>query len=331
MNRIEATKRKGSIVLVDMGQEGMYYGRLEEVLTPPKKTWSGKVFITGVAEVPDLEASHMLSEMKDAYVTVPGSKIFAIDVEEGLTYTESVRHSIQSVINQLIEKTAANEEAARKWAEIGSVYGEVVLPKAFEDEATPTDPEPYVYYRIRKDDEGLPYLEEEVSMDVLELEGCPFEFEIERKGTWVPVSHVSEFIFQTEKGKEYKVKEREYVRIHTEQFQPFTILLNELEHPARESLLHHIETYGFTIENLANCHNRLLYELLQADGLTSFKGVNFITLQRPGRTLFIQHHYERTLHEHHPDYVYDRFECTSDDGERQISTYTNAVPKDHEA
>ncbi|MFB4163357.1 DUF2777 family protein [Alteribacillus sp. JSM 102045] len=332
MNRNEATKYKGSTVLVDKGIEGVFYGRLEEVFTPPKKTWSGKVFILGLAKAPELEAADTIDEKKNVYVTVPGSKIHLPDMEWNLSFNESVVQAIQSTINELFHTSNQQLQAAEKWQEIGLIYGDISFPSPpINKKENQKDDDPYVYYQIQEKDGSL-YLTESVNGDKLDLDGCPFELEIQKAGsTWIPVTYKQYYTFQDNKGKEHRAKKDNWVRIHKEQFQPFTILLNELEHPARKSLLNRIRSFGFNQNNLVDCHNRLLYELLQSEGTSSFKGVNFLTFRKPGKTLLIQHHYERTLHTDSPDYVFDRFECTTDNGERSISTYTNAYSKDHES
>ncbi|SDH42961.1 DUF2777 family protein [Alteribacillus bidgolensis] len=332
MNRTEATKHKGSTVLVDKGIEGVFYGRLDEVFTPPKKAWSGKVFILGVAQTPELHAADTIDEKKNAYVTVPGSKIHSPDKKWDMSFNDSVVKAIQTTINELYTASKQQLETAQTWKDIGSVYGQITIPSLpLNKEESQTEEQNYIYYQIQEN-QGDVHLIEPTNGDTLELEGCPFELEIQKSSNiWVPVTYKNHFTFQDHKGKEYKIKKNDSVRIHKEQFQPFTILLNELEHPARKSLWQRIHSFGFERTHLEDCHNRLLYELLQAEGTSSFKGVNFLTFRKPGKTLLIQHHYERILRTHSQDYVFDRFECTTDSGERSISTYTNAYSKDYES
>ncbi|SDH05729.1 Protein of unknown function [Alteribacillus persepolensis] len=333
MNRIEATKYKGKTVLVDIGSEGVFYGLLEEVYAPPKKTWSGKVFIKGMAKAPVLEKADTIDEKKEVYVTVAGSKIHTTEEEWTLSFNESVVQAIQSAINELHENLNKHTAQAKKWKDIGSVYGDVHVPStpssAEEEQAVVQDD--YIYYQLAEDD-GSVYLLEPINKDTLELEGCPFELEIQwTNNTWIPVTYHRRFTFIDNRGKQYQIQPQSRVRIHKEQFQPFTILLNELEHPARKTLWQRIHAFGFERSHLEDCHNRLLYELLQSENTSRFKGVNFITFRKSGKTLLIQHHYERELKTNTPDYVFDRFECTTDNGERSVSTYTNAYSKDHES
>ncbi|RSL33756.1 DUF2777 family protein [Salibacterium salarium] len=328
MKRLEATKNIGNTVLVNIGSEGIYYGTLEEVFTPPKKIWSGQVFILGVAEAPDIEKADTIKQKKDSSIVVTGSKITLPDKTWNMDFNTSVIAAIQTLIDDFDEKINDYTQLISKWKEIGSYYGET-----YESDVTTPEhghKDQYVYYYIDKKD-GHPFLYEPTYGDELELEGCPFEFEIHKSGKWINVSHDHGFTFKDEKGKSYSLHQNETIRVHQEQFQPFTILLNELEHPARKSILEDIEVLGFTRDDLLHCHNRLLYELLQSEGSSSFKGVNFLTFQKSGRTLIVQHHYERILKAESQDYVYDRFEYTTDNGERRISTYTSAYSKDHES
>lgn len=327
MNRTEALKHVGNIVLIDKGKEGKYYGQLEEVFTPPKKTWSGKVLVLGVASPPEFEKMHVLKDLKETAITVPGSKIEETDQSWQSTYDESAAAVIQKIVRMLHEQATEQRTLAEQWKEFGAHFGQITLPKSEEEKAAKDSAEePYVYYRLRHK-KGYVYLEEEINRDILELEGCPFEFDIQHQGKWVPATHVHAFTFQDNKKKQHQLRELDWVRIHKSQFEPFAILLNELEHPARDSFLRDLKAFGFTKDHITDCHNRLLYELLHAEGTTHFKGVNFITFKKPGKTLFVQHHYERVLHKDQPDYVYDRFECTTDKGKRSIATYTNAYTK----
>jgi hypothetical protein len=85
-----------------------------------------------------------------------------------------------------------------------------------------------------------------------------------------------------------------------------------------------LERYQITHDDLVECHNSLLAQLLQSDGKKSFQGVNFLTYRGPLGTIIVQHHYERMLQDYNNDRIYDRFEITTEQGKRSISTYTNA-------
>ncbi|MFZ4452340.1 DUF2777 family protein [Salibacterium aidingense] len=331
MNRQEASKNIGSTVLIDQGKEGMYYGTLEEVYTPPQKTWSGEVKVSGLFELPDIEHAKVLDEMKNRSVVVPGTKIHLLpEPSRSLDYNASVHSAAESAADELQSYIDDYSGYAEQWREIAARFGGASKKTESTNKAGNNEKNQYVYYRIERKD-GTPFLHEPTYGDELELEGCPFEFEVQKDSSWITVSHDHGFVFKDAKKRTISLQTGDFVRIHQEQFQPFTILLNELEHPSRKSFLQDIEDFGFTKTDLADCHNRLLYELLQAEGNSSFKGVNFLTFQKPGKTLLVQHHYERKLKSQAQDYVYDRFEYTADNGERRISTYTSAYTKDHES
>ncbi|MGY4690051.1 DUF2777 family protein [Salibacterium sp. K-3] len=330
MNRQEASKHIGSTVLVDQGEDGVYYARLEEILTPPKKTWSGTVVITGLFQVPAVHRSDVIPDMKARSLTVPGSKIESPDQPLEEDFDSSVLTAVTSVIEELQTTADAYLSAAKTWKEVEAAYGGSLPEPAGKPDSKEEDGPAYVTYRIKKQN-GQPFLYEPLYGDELELEGCPFEFEVKLSGRWTPVSHSRHFTFKDRTGAAVTLDEGDNVRIHTEQFQPFTILLNELEHPSRRSLLQDLEDFGFSRSDLMDCHNRLLYELLQSEGASSFSGVNFLTFQSKSATLIVQHHYERILKSDAQDYVYDRFEYTADNGVRRISTYTSAYSKDHES
>ncbi|SFL72045.1 DUF2777 family protein [Salibacterium qingdaonense] len=327
MNRQEASKHIGSTVLVDQGEDGIYFGRLEEVQTPPKKIWSGKVTITGLFDVPAVHRSEVILQMKEQSIVVPGSKIDSTGHQPEGDFDATVKTALKQVIEDLYTAADASTSEAETWKEVKTSFEEA--PEENNQEHEEQAPA-YVTYRIKKQ-QGRPFLYEPIYGDELELEGCPFEFEVKIKGKWHSVSHSRNFTFKDETGASVTLNEGDNVRIHTEQFQPFTILLNELEHPSRRSLLQDLENFGFSKSDLMDCHNRLLHELLQSEGTSTFKGVNFLMFQSTSSTLVVQHHYERVLKSDAQDYVYDRFEFTADNGVRRISTYTSAYSKDHES
>lgn len=333
MNRTEAKKHIGQTVIVDKGKEGVFFGRLDEINTPPKKIWTGKVHIQGVVHVPHIDEMDSLSNKKHADVVVSGSHIHAGDPSlTDLTFEESVLRAIETKIQHLYEETMDEIEEAEEWLKISSQYGTISSP--FEEFSFPQgtdeqkEEEPYVYYRLLSDD-NIVFLLEPRSGETLLLEGCPFEFEVyhQTKG-WVTAHYKDGLQFIDKKGHVYELEENDWVRIHQKQFEPFTMLLNELEVPAKKSLLQLFKQFGFKPSDVIYCHNRLLFELLAAEGTTTFQGVNFITLQNEVETLHVQHHYERILYHDRDDYVYDRFECTTDTGKRSIATYTNSYTKD---
>ncbi|MFB5661733.1 DUF2777 family protein [Alteribacillus sp. HJP-4] len=332
MNRTEAMKLKGKTVLIDKGEKGVYYGELLDIAAPPKKMWAGKVKIKGVIELPILQEVDSLPGKKTpAYMTVPGSKIQAYTAgASSLTYAETVVQAINKKLQKLYDKGAAIQATAKSWATLGSRFGEMDNPFDLQKNVVSVK-EDYVYYQLKKE-KGRPFLHEPVNGDVLDLEECPFEFEISKPGkSWIEVTHLTGFTFEDLNGKEVQLKEFEWVRIHKQQFQPFHILLNELEDPSQKSLLHGIHSLGFTLDQLDQCHNHLLQQLLHSDGIASFQGVNFISFQNNYKTLMVQHHYERELKQDNQDFVFDRFEFTTDEGERSISSYTNIYSKGHES
>ncbi|MFD2704496.1 DUF2777 family protein [Salibacterium lacus] len=330
MNRQEASKHIGSTVIVDQGEDGVYYGRLEEVQTPPKKTWSGKVTITGLFEVPAVHRSDVILQMKEQSIVVPGSKIDTSKDQPEENFDSTVKTALKQVIEDLHAAAAAFTSEAETWKEVKASFEEEPVTPVENNQENEEQAPAYVTYRIKKQQDH-PFLYEPIYGDELELEGCPFEFEVKIQGKWHPVSHSRNFTFKDETGASVTLNEGDNVRIHTEQFQPFTILLNELEHPSRQSLLQDLENFGFSKSDLMDCHNRLLHELLQSEGTSTFKGVNFLMFQSTSSTLVVQHHYERVLKSDAQDYVYDRFEFTADNGVRRISTYTSAYSKDHES
>ncbi|WP_078553343.1 DUF2777 family protein [Alkalihalobacterium alkalicellulosilyticum] len=114
--------------------------------------------------------------------------------------------------------------------------------------------------------------------------------------------------------------------VKTSNNHPYSLLLQELEKPALDTLEKALGTFELTHDNIVYCHNSFTNHPLQES--LAIVGVNFITYQTKEQVVSVQHHYERKVVNAHQDVIYDRFEFTTESGKRSIIMYTNEFSRD---
>lgn len=318
MNRTEAEKFVNMYVSVNENNYGKYVGVLQEIITTPKKPWTGKIKIIGVLEAPgftDIEHGLLpLCYEKDEMIKVKGNKIEGLSSSFEMSYRQSFAHALKRVWDietDLAEKSEHRlsivQQELRKWQMEHVLQGNV-----------------YVYYHLEKKGTVLSMYDDSKN-DTLVLEGCPFEFEIQSGADWIPAYYLNGFTFETADGRLVTVKDGDPVRLNKDQFDPYKMFINELENPALQALERGLSTFDIGHENCVHCHNSLLIQLLSSYEQRDFEGVNFISYSTGSNQILVQHHYQRKLAENMEDYISDRFEFTSDSGRRSITAYTTQV------
>ncbi|WP_181186055.1 DUF2777 family protein [Alkalicoccus urumqiensis] len=321
MNRQEAHTFLGRHVLINEGRSGSYVGTLLDIESPAGSPWKGRVRIEGIVEAPDfnelLTGLEPLSYEKGEEVYLPGRAVQPWHDSFELSYRQSLGASLKERWDQASEAAAQAEEKRRvlqmelrKWQ----------MEHLLSEDA-------YVYYDIVQKRRTL-YIYDSLKEESLTLEGCPFEFELKVQNRWEPVYYSEGRRFVTPDGEEYTAGEGDKVRLNKEQFDPYKMLLNELETPAVKALERGLSKLKASHENCMHCHNSLLVKLLGSFEQQSFQGVNFITYETPEGTLMVQHHYERDMYDDRPDRTFDRFEFTLDDGTRMITSYSTPLSND---
>ncbi|AXF54931.1 DUF2777 family protein [Salicibibacter kimchii] len=314
MNRKEALENKGSTVLVDAHPDCVYYGKLLDIDTPDNKTWQGTVRITGIHSVKSANIASHLPYGEGEEVTLSGTKIKPFTGTFTRSYRASLLYAIRALEKETYRSISRLEDEKGQLQdirlELGNKRGKV------ED--------PYLYFNLTEEHKEI-VLKEQAHNEKMLLDGCPFEMDWfdAAQNQWTKVVHERQWVFTTATGRKVRLQSKDLIRIHKEQFEPFQILLNELESPSKESLARLMHYYGFQRKHMVQCHNTLLRQLLQSEEDQHFQGVNFMTFQKNNAFLTIQHRFERILHSDRDDYIYDRFECTSERNERQVITYTN--------
>ncbi|GAE25007.1 hypothetical protein JCM9140_976 [Halalkalibacter wakoensis JCM 9140] len=321
MDRKQAQKIIGTFVAIDAQVNGSFYGTLEKIIAEPKKTWKGLVRIKGVLSLPKFqkEVDGMLLEhllFKDnELVEVEGSKLKECEKHKmSKSFKESVIKAVETR-NKEWEKdiNLLKQKQTKLAGAISSFYSEDFSPKVAEKNV--------ITYTFHHD--GNDYILIDEAEERLELRDCPFTLNWEIKNKKMSGLYEDNGVFVSNDGYRYVPKEGAVFTIDRNQFDPYTILQNELEPAALQSLEKMLAHFGLTHEDLIECHNSLLTQLLETTGKKSFKGVNFLLYKGQAETIVVQHHYDRTLSNVATDLIYDRFEFTTEKGKRAISTYTN--------
>ncbi|WP_096200870.1 DUF2777 family protein [Bacillus sp. FJAT-45350] len=328
MNRKQAHTLIGSYVLIDEQTEGQYIGTLLQVIAEPRKPWKGIVKVASIHTLPLQELSpdgeFTLQEplyKENEEIEVTGSKVMFFE-DEVETYQESLITSLTKEID--IQKDQLKILSSLL------TYLQMLDPEKAEEYqrffTSDDDPEikdtNYVYYLLNEVKNQV-MLYDEDQEQYLALEGCPFEFELYYEKQWRKCHYISGMEFQLENDEVIELSPDVMLRLEKQQFEPYHLLINELEKPALESLEKSLQSFKVSHDDVVHCQNSLLLQLLHSTESKQFKGVNFITFQTKQQTVVVQHHYERTLSENDNDDVYDRFEFTTDKGQRSIVTYTN--------
>ncbi|WP_280768166.1 DUF2777 family protein [Salipaludibacillus daqingensis] len=319
MNRNEAKKYIGRQVIIDKSDHGKFTGVLEQIIADPNSPWKGKIRIKGIYSYPPnlLDSNQSLLYNDNDIIEVPGKQISGLTEPIKQTFNESLASALKS-----------------KWDEIRAISDEFDKSLSFiQQELRKLDCEhvifedAFVYYQLVKKGRGL-FIYDEIKRESLSLEGCPFEFEIKVNGEWKPSLYIKGFTFETNENERIELKHGSTVRLNKSQFDPYRILMNELEEPSLHALDRGLQKLGIGHEHSVYCHNSLLIQLLSSFNHQSFSGVNFISYANGTNQFVVQHHYERTILEDEPDITFDRFEFTSDQGERVLTTYATQFSKD---
>jgi hypothetical protein len=314
MDRKTAFKYKGKEVILDEGNKGSYVAVLENILADPGKPWRAILRITGVYDYPDFSEELELAPphlKANDRIECPGQRIKVLKHNFIYGYDESVTKALKvkwDKIQELNENTEIMLSTIQQ--ELRRLHAEHLL---FE--------ESYVYYEL-VEKSGSSYIVDKDKGEILALDGCPFEFEVRSGDEWVPALHLDGTLFEIADGQQIRLKYGSLIRLNKSQFDPYKILINELEHPSLIALERGLQQLGIGHEHSVYCHNSLLLQMMDSFTRDTFSGVNFLSYASEKKQFVVQHHYERTYRKNDDDHTYDRFEFTSDSGERILTTYT---------
>ncbi|MCD8510682.1 MAG: DUF2777 domain-containing protein [Bacillus sp. (in: Bacteria)] len=322
MDRKQARDLIGEKILLNEGNQGKYIAVLKEMITEANKPWRAVLCIVGVFEYPsinleELELTKPFLQNNEIY-ECSGQKVeFLDDHFDKLTYDESLTLALKEKwdeINQINEESEIILSLIQQ--ELRRLKSEYLI---FEDN--------YVYYKLVKRGRSFHIYDEE-KRETVSLEGCPFEFESKVDGKWIPVQYVKGATFQLADGEKIDLSHGASLRLNKTQFDPYQILLNELDEPSIHALEKGLKRFGLGHEHCVFCHNSLLLQLLNSFNKDSLTGVNFISYANSKNQFVVQHHYERTYKEYEDDITFDRFEFTSDTGERVLTSYATQFSQD---
>ncbi len=334
MDRKRAQSQIGKDVIVDEQSQGQYVGELLEVIAEPKKPWRGLIKIKAVASLPrqDFDTNDEFKVIKPIYSLghieeFPSTKIKDISIESFDNYQDSLVLAVTKEIETLQFSNERNTKIVHELIGYLEELNPTIADLYKEENIDENEENKYVYYSV-KEVNGELMLLDSIQNQYLALNGCPFLFELYVNGNWEKGHFISGNTFQSLEGKKSKINTSKKLRMERDQFDPYHLLINELEKPALEALEKSLHSFALTHKDVLHCHNTLLIKLLHSNNEKKFNGVNFITYQNHKHTVIVQHHFERMLKEDTDD-VYDRFEFTTDVGKRSIITYTNQFSKGH--
>lgn len=322
MDRKQARQFIGEKILLNEGFNGKYIAILEEMITEANKPWRAVLRILGIYEYPNIN-------LEDLQIVKPflgnnqiyecsGQKIEPLnDSVDDLTYDKSLKQALKvkwDEMNQVNEESEVILSLIQQ--ELRKLKAEHLI---YEDN--------YVYYKLVKRGRSF-HIYDEDKRESVAIEGCPFEFETKVNGKWMTVQYVKGPTFQLLDGEKIELYHGATLRLNKTQFDPYQILLNELDEPSIRALEKGLKKFGLGHEHCVFCHNSLLLQLLSSLNKDHLTGVNFISYANAKNQFVVQHHYERTYREYEDDITFDRFEFTSDNGERVLTSYATQFSQD---
>ncbi|WNF38090.1 DUF2777 family protein [Bacillaceae bacterium IKA-2] len=326
MNRKEANNFIGKQIRVVDPLLGNYLGELVDIIAEPRKPWRGNVKIKEI----ELDLAQKKLNQKQNFTPpsfvkgktyeIAGSKIEPVTAEKELRsdFEEPV---IAALLKKIDHFQTENEKTSHELTKLKAELKKIDPTYQFDD----TIDSDFQYYTV-SNEKDFYYLIDGYNNQI-PLRDCPFDFQINIKGQWIIVQYDAELNFIDKHQQRYQVKKQTKIRLNKDQFDPYQLFINELEKPALDSLNSGLKKYQMSHNNYVNCHNALLNQYLDSEEAKHFKGVNFISYQKAGVTLLIQHHYERDISDNGEDVTYDRFEYTSNKGKRLLMTYTTETTK----
>ncbi|MFC0470222.1 DUF2777 family protein [Halalkalibacter kiskunsagensis] len=322
MDRKQAQSLINKVVKVKEGIYGSYFAVLKKIIAEPRKPWRGIVQILSVDKLPvfDDKKTQLLPIKYHDGQLVECEGVKLSEVSEIYTPSSFEMSLLEAVQDRYKELTVNIQTIQNKQAVLRQFLSERGLNMQFNTQTK--NERSAITYTFHHDGDQFILIDENENR--LNLDDCPFSISWENQHEWITGKYEGNGNFVSENGIRYVPKEGAVFVIEDEQFDPYVILRNELEPAALSSLEKSLERYKITHNDLVKCHNSLLLQLLGSNEKKSFHGVNFLTYKGPDGIVLVQHHYERTLQNYNNDKIYDRFEFTTDQGKRSISTYTNA-------
>ncbi|MCM2674393.1 DUF2777 family protein [Alkalicoccobacillus plakortidis] len=332
MDRVQAHKTIGKKVIVDEGSEGRYLGELLEVITEPKRPWKGKVKITSVLVLPQSMFSkgqinvNKMKYKESQLTVVQGQKIEAaastVQIE---SFAQSIATGLRKKYQQLKKQPEGQAELLQTLEQYMNKLKQVKQRPDRPQKPVEKPTESMAKYTLQANDSSFYFINDHG--EILPLTGSTFEFTWNHHSSWYRGKYEANGIFVSHEGQRFTAKEGDVFYMDEQQFNPYFIWKNELEPTALSAFQNSLAAFGLSDDELTHCHNSLLNQLLGNQQTDVFKGVSFLTFTTPDMYVLVQHHFDRTLYKDKEDQIYDRFEFTTDKGERSVVFYSNAFSK----
>ncbi|SDB91581.1 DUF2777 family protein [Shouchella lonarensis] len=331
MDRYEAKRALGQLLVVDLGKNGVYLGELLQVQAEPKKPWQGEVRIFSVLALPlfifheESIALHKLPVSEGNVITVSSRHL------RYRTKQQPVEPFIDSILTALKRRyidLAASDHVNFRELETLEVYIKTLTTqkrKTTKEKRSPpllTGPL-YIEYTFKISGERF-YLCDKDG-DLLELSPSSFEYTwLDDEDTMKEGRYIGEGVFLQANGQRYQPNNGATILIDQQQFDPYTIFQKELDPVALQGFEHHLQKFSLTHHDLIHCYNSLLEQIIYHKEGRLLEGVSFLTYQSNQLFVLVQHHFKRILLPGKSrQAIYDRFEFTTDKGKRTIAIFKN--------
>ncbi|MFS0786740.1 DUF2777 family protein [Shouchella sp. 1P09AA] len=336
MDRYEAQQHIGKLLVIDLGEKGMYLGELLSVLAEPKKPWRGNVRIKAVLTLPEFIFQNETIAIHEIPYAEDDVDTFAsqyLKTKSTHTHNESYIDSILTDLKRRHIRLKNDGSPSSAELEALEVYIKTMTSQKRKKNRSLTQNEQleeatipaYIEYTFHAD--GHDYFLKDSKGDQLPLTATHFDYTWDQQGHLVSGKYEGDGIFIRENGSRFIPNEGDFILVDKDQFNPYSIFKTELEPAALQGFEHNLALHHVSHKDLVHCYNSLIDQLFHSDAISTFQGVNFLTYQTDDQFVLVQHHFKRELGSgsgNKQDTVYDRFEFTTDKGKRTIALYTNA-------
>ena len=324
MNRLEAEKYIGKRIWIDKNKDGQYTGDLIQIHAPKGKPWSGTIQIKTVETCPDIDSSDRIKEpiyRENDEVTLTGSMLSPMSEQHSSsthTYEESFVLALIEQAETIKEDVQANaqilEQIYNRLSELDQSIIESLVHENGADE--------YDEFVLKRFKDLHVCVSERSGLEII-MDFLPVQAIIDEENRALPLIHDKGFRFLTPENDELMLKEGQSIWIHHHHYDPYMLIRNELEQEGLQILTKTLADFGLQHEDIFLCHNAILQiPPKSVSSSTNISGTHLINFHKNNLHFVLQHHFERNYDEK-PVYRYDRFELTSNTGQRTVSVYTN--------
>lgn len=323
MNRQEAKKHLHNRVIINEGVYGNYSGILEKIELKDNQPWIGYIKIKTVETYPEISTVNRIGEplyRENQLIDSAGAKISPVpdDFDLDRSFNDSLLEAVNVLYNHLKTRKQFYKGLME---ELSTKHDQLEFAKSFEDR----DP---VHEFVLRELNGQHGLLHKTTNEFIQLKNSFFEYLIPKRNRDIPAMHEDGFTFKTNSGDFVSLKEGATVRISDDQFNLYVLFRNELDPMAKKAHDKALSSLNIGHNDIEMPENTMLSMVDMNDRKKDFSGTSFYKYISNDKLAILQHFYERKEENGSPSFAYDRFELTTNNGERVVTIYSSEAHSD---